>query len=122
MVLTRNNSRQREDTPSQQQPKSIEKKTERPPPSSRSSLDLMISKSQVSKFPVVRDYVLSKLDDSRLVLIVKVSLDKSPVELDGLAQRGMLTRRSIETSSSLDDLSVMEDDTGRARGMRSARA
>jgi len=44
----------------------------------------MISKSQVSKLPVVRDDVLPKLDDPGLVLVVKVSLDESPVELDSL--------------------------------------
>lgn len=66
----------------------------------------MILQSHVAQEGVVCLHSPHELLEFRLLLVDLVSSDEPFVELDDLAQREVLARRSIQSSGSLDELEV----------------
>ena len=73
----------------------------------------MIPQTEIPQLPVVLDDVLAESDDSRFVLVVKVSFDESFVEFYGLAEGEVLAGSLVESTTGLDHLGKVGKTKGR---------
>lgn len=78
----------------------------------------MILQSHVAQESVVFFHFSSKILDSRFILVHFVTDNESLVKFDDLTKRKMLTRRAIESSSSLNELDREIRNTGQFRSKR----
>jgi len=101
----RNDSRQSQDGPSQQQPRAVHQQKQVSQLSlSRRAFHLMILQAEITELSVVIPNLLRKSADSGLVSVNLVSFDETLRQLDNLTQGPLLTRGLVQSSTSVNDL------------------